>query len=115
MNSKSNIQHKHDLYDYIQLIFRGTIPLFSGTVLLAGGIWLLTLPLPGWKLVLGLPAAQLGIIVLMFAFDDITKKQLHPENFKVVICPFCSHENLVHKEIKLTYCGKCQKRIVVPK
>lgn len=104
----------HDLYDILHLVFRSTVPLVSGITLLLGGIWLLTLPLPGWKLIIGLPAAQLGIVLLMFAFDDITKKHLHPENFEILICPFCSHENLIHRETRETSCGNCQKPLKNP-
>jgi hypothetical protein len=79
-----------------------------------GGIWILTLPLPGWKLIIGLPAAQLGIVVLMFAFDDITKKHLHPQNYKVLICPYCDNENLIRQKKKKTYCSQCSKLIKNP-
>ena len=104
----------HDSYDLVQLIFRGAVPILTGTALLIGGIWLLTLPLPGWKLILGLPAAQLGIVVLMFAFDDVTKKHLHPENYEILICPYCSNENLVNRQTPSMFCGKCQKKIMNP-
>lgn len=105
---------RHNFYEILQLIFRSVVPLVSGMTLLLGGIWLLTLPLPGWKLILGLPAAQLGIVLLMFAFDDITKKHLHPENFEILICPYCAHQNLVLRETRETYCGNCQKKIKNP-
>jgi hypothetical protein len=93
----------------------GTIISFGcGLVLLLGGIWILTLPLSGWRLLIGLPAAQLGVVVLVFVFDEATKKRLHPDNYHVLICPYCGQENLVHVGETEIHCQECQKMIEEP-
>lgn len=110
----TNTANPHDAYDYIALLMRSLVPSVVGLVLLIGGVWLLTLPLPGWKLILGIPAAQMGIVVLMYAFDDITKKRLHPDHLQSLICPFCSFNNLIQPGTKTIHCGRCMKKITRP-
>ncbi len=114
MKQPANPTHTHNLYELIQLSSKSFIPFFIGIALFFGGLWTLSLDLPGWKLIIGLPAAQLGIVVLMFAFDKTTKKHLHPDNHEILICPFCNQENLIGPRQKQTQCTECQKIIKKP-
>ena len=61
--------------------------IFSAIVSLAlfiGGIVLLALRIPFWGLFLGLPATQIGIILLIFSFDRLSQEEIEEElkNFK---------------------------------
>jgi len=97
------------LNNLLHTLIRGTIPFFIGASLMAGGIILLTLPIPGWKLIFGLPAVQLGIVFLILAFDDITKRRLHPDNYSILICPECGYQNIIHNKAVQKYCSNCRK------
>src|SRR3989344_4447221 len=103
-------------FDFFYVTVRSIIPFLSGTVLLIGGIWLLTLQLPGWKLILGIPAAQIGIVVLLLAFDDITKKKLNPKHYIEAECPVCRAPILIHEDVTEGRCARCGQlfNVLVP-
>ena len=95
--------------DSIYMVLRSLIPFFIGIILMICGVWLLTLPLPGWKLILGLPSVQIGIVILIFVFDDLTKRSLHPTHYTTINCPLCGYENLIFDDASSGCCTNCGK------
>ena len=92
--------------------FSRTLPLvFLSLVFFAGGIVLLLSRLPGWSLFLGLPATQIGIILLILTFDDIARKKFGPENLCVVSCSICGRPTPTPCGQKEDICADCQKKI----
>lgn len=58
---------------------------FTGAIILfIGGIFILVLRIPFWSLVLGIPSIQIGIVFIIFTFDDIGKYTIdkHFEDLK---------------------------------
>jgi len=48
-------------------------------ILFVGGIALLALRIPFWSLLLGIPAVQIGIVFLIFAFDKLSQEAIKEE------------------------------------
>lgn len=47
--------------------------------LFLGGIFLLTLRIPVWSLLLGLPSVQIGIVLIIFTFDRLSREEIKEE------------------------------------
>lgn len=58
-------------------------------VLFAGGVWLLSLRIPGWSLILGLPAIQIGIVFVIFSIDNSSKETFDLSKYHIVKCDIC--------------------------
>jgi hypothetical protein len=54
-----------------------------------GGIYILTLRIPVWSLLLGFPAAQIGMVALIFTFDATLRRKIGQESFYMGICSIC--------------------------
>ncbi|QQS39308.1 hypothetical protein IPM62_01715 [Candidatus Woesebacteria bacterium] len=101
----------------ISSIYRGLIPI----IILIGGITLLSLNLPGWSTIIGLPTTIIGAVLLIYEYDNfVTKKVVLPNEEKVrcdrcgrltrpsinrtlhdgVLCPYCVWEEKNSKKVK---------------
>lgn len=58
-------------------------------VLFIGGVWLLSLRISGWNLLLGLPAIQIGIVLIILSFDNSSKNTLDLSRYHIVKCDVC--------------------------
>lgn len=88
-----------------------TIPaLIVSLALMLGGIYLLSLRIPGWSFIFGLPAVSTGIIFLIFTFDEIAQDKVGPNSLHMVSCPICGQPTLAPKWQKEKICEKCQKK-----
>jgi len=58
----------------IRLIYKGLIPI----VLVLGGIAILALRIQGWSLFLGLPMVVIGVIIMIYTYDEIAQKHIDP-------------------------------------
>lgn len=76
-----------------------------------GGITLLALRIPGWSLFLGLPATQIGIVFLIFTFDEVAKKKVGPDSLKIIYCSVCGEPTVTPIGQKEDICEECQKKI----
>lgn len=79
--------------------------------LLAGGVFLLYLRIPGWSLILGLPATQIGIIFLILTFDEIVRGKVGPNSLHMIPCSVCGKLTLVSTWQKEKICEECQRKI----
>jgi hypothetical protein len=100
---------KHSLL--INFFVRQLPKILISLALFSGGIGLLLLKIPGWSLFLGLPATQIGIIFLIFSFDDLAKKHLGPESLHLIYCSICSKPTLAPLWQKEKICRECQEKI----
>lgn len=83
-------------------------------VLFIGGITLLAIRLPGWSLFLGLPATQIGIILLILTFDSCFKKQLDPQEIISKKCRLCQNQITNNEsQQKPAVCAECRSKIMI--
>lgn len=92
-------------------MFKLAVQLFLSLVLFVGGIVLLALRIPGWSLFLGLPAVQIGIVLLIFTFDEIARYRVGPESLKMISCSVCGEPTPAPSWQKEKICEKCQQKI----
>lgn len=85
--------------------------LLLSLALFIGGIVLLALRIPGWSLILGLPAVQIGIVFSIFTFDGLAQNKVGPHSLHVIPCPICEKRILVPYWQGEKICGECQKKI----
>jgi len=91
---------------------RGVARYFAPMVLFIGGVWLLSLRVPGWSFLLGLPAIQVGIVFIILSFDNSAKKTLDLNNYHIVKCEVCGDPTIAPLGEKHEVCGVCRaKRI----
>jgi len=97
----------------IEFLTKNLPSLFLGTLLFGGGILLLALKIPGWSLFLGLPAIQIGIVVLILVFEGLSRKKsgLATEEYHFVTCLVCQRQTLAPKFMEKRICDDCQVRI----
>lgn len=67
----NHVSEHHHAEETVKLIFRGLIPI----ILLAGGLVLLALKIPGWSLLLGMPLTILGTVFLIYSYDEVVSKK----------------------------------------
>ena len=81
--------------------------------LFIGGIFLLSVKIPFWSLFLGIAAVQVGIVLIILAFDALIKRKTKPvtEDYKMLPCLICKRGNLVPKYSRVTICDECQIRV----
>ena len=80
-------------------------------ILFLGGITLLALRIPGWSLFLGLPATQIGIIFLIFTFDEIAQNKIGPNGLHQISCSVCGKPTLAPYWQKEKICRQCRKKL----
>ncbi len=89
-----------------------TVPaIILSLILFLGGIWILTLRIPGWSLFLGLPAAQIGIIFLIFTFDEIIRGKVGRDSLHLLSCSVCGKPTLAASWRKEKICGECARKM----
>ena len=58
---------------------RAILSTLVSLALFLGGIMLLALRIPFWSLLLGLPAVQIGIVLIIFTFDRLSQEEIEEE------------------------------------
>lgn len=90
-----------------------TLPsILLSLVLFGGGIALLALRIPGWSLFLGLPSVQIGIVLLIFTFDNLARTKVGPDTLHMIPCSVCGQMTLVPHWQKEKICEECQKKVI---
>ena len=69
----------------VRLVFRGLLP----TVSVAGGVWLLTSELSGWNIILGIPMTVIGMVFLIYTYDEVVSNKIQPLSQELVRCRRC--------------------------
>jgi len=97
---------------FLVYFFTHQLPrLFLCLTLFAGGIIILALRIPGWSLFLGLPATQIGLIFLIFSFDDFARQKVGSESLHMVHCVTCGKPTLASFWQEEKICRQCQGKI----
>jgi hypothetical protein len=105
-------QLKDGLKNTLLKFFTKSLPsIFLSLSLFAGGIALLALRIPGWSLILGLPAVQIGLIFLIFTFDEIARNKVGPDSLHLISCSVCGKPILAHQWESEKICIACQKKV----
>lgn len=58
---------------------RAILSVIISLSLFLGGIFLLSLRIPVWSLLLGLPSVQIGIVLIIFTFDRLSREEVEEE------------------------------------
>lgn len=95
----SEVEEDTPTESVIKLIFRGLIPI----ILLAGGLFLLDLPISVWSVILGLPVTVIGVALLIFTYDEVVSKKIIPSQPRFVV--------FESKYVKCFVCGKKTPRV----
>ncbi|AKM83313.1 hypothetical protein A2422_00805 [Candidatus Woesebacteria bacterium RIFOXYC1_FULL_31_51] len=73
MNQNLPINDKHHhLESIVKLVLKTVVPIF----ILIGGIALLTLRIAGWSIIFGLPMVVIGVVFLIYTYDEIVSSSL---------------------------------------
>ncbi|MDO8341410.1 MAG: hypothetical protein Q7T59_05550 [Candidatus Woesebacteria bacterium] len=56
----------------VKLVLKTVVPIF----ILIGGIALLTLRIAGWSIIFGLPMVVIGVVFLIYTYDEIVSSRL---------------------------------------
>ena len=70
-NLPINDRHHH-LESIVKLVLKTVVPIF----ILIGGIALLTLRIAGWSIIFGLPMVVIGVVFLIYTYDEIVSSSL---------------------------------------
>lgn len=70
-NLPINDRHHH-LESIVKLVLKTVVPIF----ILIGGIALLTLRIAGWSIIFGLPMVVIGVVFLIYTYDEIVSSRL---------------------------------------
>lgn len=94
--------------DFIRDISRYIAPM----ILFTGGVWLLSLRIPGWSMLFGLPAIQIGIVFVILSFDNSAKKTFSPSEFHIVKCEVCGDPTAAPLGETHEVCPRCRAKRV---
>ncbi len=94
------------------LILRVFFQFLLAVILFLGGIWVLSLRIPGWSLILGLPSVQVGLIFMIFTFDKLAHDALdnYLNNQQEVDCSVCGKKTATPIFIDGALCPPCRRK-----
>lgn len=78
-------EHHHQHENGAGLTLRVIIPI----VFLTSGLVLLSLRIPGWSIIFGLPLIVFGTVFLVYTYDEIVTRTVKPIPEKIVECSIC--------------------------
>lgn len=76
--------------------------------LFLGGIWLLSLHIPGWSLLWGLIITPIGFVFTVYTLDDVARNVVAPPPFKAVKCNVCGKITYAREDDKDVICNRCR-------
>ncbi|MBI4100794.1 hypothetical protein HY439_03595 [Candidatus Microgenomates bacterium] len=90
------------------------ISIVASIGLFLGGIILLALRIPFWGFFLGLPAIQIGIILMILSFDRLSREEVEKEISEIheTPCSVCGKPIFVKGDKKGGICTDCAKKIL---
>lgn len=91
----------------VRLVFRGLLPI----VLVGGGVWLLTSKLSGWNIILGIPMTIIGMVFLIYTYDEVVSNKIQPLSQELVRCRRCGRltPRMLGVSRKETICLSCKR------
>lgn len=85
--------------------------IFLSLALFLGGIWLLSLRIPGWSLLLGLIITPVGFALTIYTLDDIARNIIIPSGFKPARCNVCGKITYTREPKEDVICWRCREDI----
>lgn len=79
--------------------------------LFLGGIWLLSLRIPGWSLLWGLIILPIGFVFTVYTLDDVARNVVAPPLFKAVKCNVCGKITYAREDKEDVICWRCREDI----
>lgn len=79
--------------------------------LFLGGVWLLSLRIPGWSLFFGLIIIPTGFAFVIYSLDSVAKNTVSPPNFKTTRCKVCGKTTFAKKDKKDAICSSCRESV----
>lgn len=110
-NSEEELERQEIKKSLLYFLIRQLPRLIISLTLFIGGIIILSLRISGWGLFLGLPATQVGLIFLIFTFDEIAKRRVGPQSFHLLSCSVCGQPTPAPSWQKEKVCEECQSKI----
>lgn len=99
------VNHKRTL---IQFIISDLPSIILSLALFLGGLWLLSLRIPGWSLLWGLIITPTGFALVVFTFDDVARNVVASPPFKPKRCHVCGKITYAKEEDKDVICWRCR-------
>jgi hypothetical protein len=93
----------------VKLIFRGLIPI----VFFGGGVALFVTRASPWGVVLGLPAIVIGMVMMIYTYDEVISKKVYPLADELTRCAVCGRltPRVAGVNPKDTICSPCNADI----
>ena len=81
--------------------------------LFLGGVYILALKIAFWSLFLGIASIQIGIVLIILAFDALIKRKTKPitEDYQSLNCLVCRKNTFVPKYQTVAICDECKVRV----
>jgi len=108
-SSLSIVNLKHALIQFIVNDLPSTI---LSLALFLGGIWILSLRIPGWSLLWGLILTPTGAALTVFTLDKVSRNKIAPPFFQLTKCKVCGRKTYSKEGEKGIVCGHCRKDIL---
>lgn len=96
----------------MKIILKQLLSVILSLGLFAGGIFILSLRLAGWSLLLGLPAILLGGVFIIFTLDTVARELFTPPHFIMAKCQVCGKTTFIKEGEKTGLCGRCREELV---
>lgn len=106
INQKGNI-----IYSLVKFTISDLPVVILSLALFLGGIWILSLKIPGWSLFFGLVITPVGFAFCVYALDDIARNVVAPPPFKPTKCNVCGKITYAKEGAKDIICAHCRKDI----
>ena len=95
----------------VQFLIRDVPSIILSLALFLGGIWLLSLRIPGWSLFFGLIFTPMGAAFIVFTLDRVARNRIAPPLFKPVKCKVCGRRAYAKDDKKEVICHRCRQDI----
>lgn len=76
VKNKNLINSEEIKFDHLQSLIILLVKVVGPAILVITGLILLALRIAGWSLVFGLPVTIIGVVLLVFVYDDILTRKL---------------------------------------
>lgn len=96
---------------FAKFIVKDLPSLILSLSLFLGGIWLLSLRIPGWSLLWGLIIIPIGLAFTVYTLDDVARNVVAPPPFKPVKCNVCGKNTYAKEDEKDVICWRCREDI----
>lgn len=72
---REDIKKEEVKYKHIELLLKLLVRIFAPVALMFGGLALLALRISGWSMVFGLPMVVIGVVFMIYAYDEILSRK----------------------------------------